>query len=59
MKAHFENDETAEIFKNGISLGAYLVGSNIEEDGEYRIVVKDKALNETTVTFALSVFILH
>lgn len=53
VKAHFANDETAEIFKNGTSLGAYLVGSNVEEDGEYRIVVKDKALNETTVTFTV------
>ncbi len=53
VKAHFANDETAEIFKNGNLLGAYLVGSNVEEDGEYRIVVKDKALNETTVTFTV------
>ena len=53
VKAHFANDETAEIFKNGTSLGAYLVGSKVEEDGEYRIVVKDKALNETTVTFTV------
>lgn len=53
VKAHFANDETAEIFKNGTSLGSYLVGSKVEEDGAYRIVVKDKALNETTVTFTV------
>ena len=53
VKAHFANDETAEIFKDGKSLGAYLGGSNVQEDGVYRIVVKDKALNETAVTFTI------
>ena len=53
VKAHFANDETAEIFKDGKLLGAYLGGSNVQEDGVYRIVVKDKALNETAVTFTI------
>ena len=53
VKAHFAKDETAEIFKDGKSLGSYMVGSNVEEDGEYRIVVKDKANNETAVTFTI------
>ena len=53
VKAHFAKDETAEIFKDGKLLGSYLGGSNIQEDGEYRIVVKDKALNETAVTFTI------
>ena len=53
VKAHFANDETAEIFKDGKLLGSYLGSSNIQEDGVYRIVVKDKALNETAVTFTI------
>ncbi len=53
VKAHFAKDETAQIFKDGKLLGLYLGGSNIQEDGVYRIVVKDKALNETAVTFTI------
>ncbi len=53
VKAYFADDETAEIFKNGKSLGSYLGGSNVTEDGEYRILVKDRANNETAVTFTI------
>ena len=57
VKAHFANDETAEIFKDGKLLGAYLGGSNVQEDGAYRIVVKDKALNEIDVTFTIDTMV--
>ena len=53
VKAHFADDEIAVIYKDGSLLGAYMVGTNVGENGKYRIVVKDRALNETTVTFTI------
>ena len=53
VKAHFAEDEIAVIYKDGSLLGAYMVGTNVGENGQYRIVVKDRALNETTVTFTI------
>ena len=53
VKAHFADDEIAVIYKDERLLGAYMVGTNVGENGKYRIVVKDRALNETTVTFTI------
>jgi hypothetical protein len=53
VKAHFADDEIAVIYKDGSLLGAYMVGTNVGENGKYRIVVKDRALNETAVTFII------
>ena len=45
VKAHFAKDETAEVFKDGKLLVSYMGGSNVQKDGVYRIVIKDKVLN--------------
>ena len=44
---------TAELFKDGNSLGAYLSGTVIAEDGSYKIVVTDLAQNTTEVEFTV------
>ena len=42
VKAHLAKDETAEVFKDGKLLVSYMGGSNVQKDGVYRIVIKDK-----------------
>lgn len=53
VSASFEDGATAELFKNGESLGSYLGGTKVTEDGVYRLVVKDKADNESAVEFTI------
>lgn len=49
----FEEEGNAELFRNGTSLGEYLSGSIVSTDGEYRVVVRDCAGNETVVAFGI------
>ena len=44
---------TAELFRDGKSLGAYVSGTVIAENGAYRIVVTDLAQNTTEVVFTV------
>ena len=44
---------TVELFKDGNSLGAYVSGTVIAEDGAYRIVVTDLAQNTTEAEFTV------
>ena len=44
---------TAELFKDGESLGEYISGDIITENGAYRVVVIDLALNKTEVSFTI------
>lgn len=44
---------TAELFRDGNSLGAYVSGTVIAEDGSYKIVVTDLAQNTTEVEFTV------
>ena len=53
VSASFEDGATVELFKNGESLNSYLGGTKVTEDGAYRLVVKDKAGNESAVEFII------
>ena len=44
---------TVELFRDGNSLGAYVSGTVIAEDGAYRIVVTDLAQNTTEAEFTV------
>ena len=44
---------TAELFRDGKSLGAYVSGTVIAEDGSYKIVVTDLAQNTTEAEFTV------
>ena len=44
---------TAELFRDGNSLGAYVSGTAIAEDGSYKIVVTDLAQNTTEAEFTV------
>ena len=48
-----EDNLTAEIFKNGKSLGEYTSGNPVSADGIYRIVVSDLAGNKVEVEFTI------
>ncbi len=48
-----EENLTAELFKNGKSLGEYTSGNPISADGQYRVVVRDLAGNEVSVEFTI------
>lgn len=48
-----EEGLATELFKNGESLGAYVSGTVISEDGEYRLVVKDFAENQVEIIFII------
>ena len=48
-----EENLTAEIFKNGKSLGEYTSGNPVSADGIYRIVVSDLAGNKVEVEFTI------
>lgn len=48
-----EENLTAELFKNGKSLGEYTSGNPISADGQYRIRVCDVAGNEVSVEFTI------
>ena len=48
-----EENLTAELFKNGKSLGAYTSGNPVSADGLYRIVVSDRAGNSVEVEFTI------
>lgn len=48
-----EENLTAELFKNGKSLGAYTSGNPVSADGIYRIVVSDLAGNKVEVEFTI------
>jgi hypothetical protein len=41
------------VYKHGILIGAYKSGTEITEDGEYKIVLTDRAGNATEYTFAI------
>lgn len=54
VSAAFEGEGiTAELFRDGKSLGAYVSGTVIAEDGSYKIVVTDLAQNTTEVEFTV------
>lgn len=54
VSAAFEGEGiTAELFRDGNSLGAYVSGTVIAEDGSYKIVVTDLAQNTTEVEFTV------
>ena len=54
VSATFEDEGvTAELFKDGKSLGAYVSGTVIAVDGAYKIVVTDLAQNKTEVEFSI------
>ena len=42
-----------ELFKNGVSLGAYVPGTVITESGSYVLVVKDLADNKVEIAFVI------
>ena len=44
---------TAELFKDGKSLGAYVSGTILTDEGAYRLVVTDLAQNKTEVEFTI------
>lgn len=48
-----EENLTAELFKNGKSLGEYTSGNPISADGQYRVLVRDLANNEVSVEFTI------
>ncbi len=48
-----EENLTAELFKNGQSLGEYVSGNPISADGRYRVRVCDVAGNEVSVEFTI------
>ena len=48
-----EENLTAELFKNGKSLGEYTSGNPVSADGIYRIVVSDRAGNSVEVEFTI------
>lgn len=52
-----EEDLTAEIFKDGESMGEYKSETVITESGDYTIVVTDLAGNETEVQFVIDKFV--
>ena len=54
VNAVFEGEGvTAELFRDGNSLGAYVSGTVIAEDGAYKIVVTDLAQNKIAVEFCI------
>lgn len=54
VSAVFEGEGvTAELFKDGKSLGAYAPGTVIAEDGAYKIIVTDLAQNKTEAAFTI------
>lgn len=54
VSAVFEGEGvTAELFRDGKSLGAYMSGTVIAEDGSYKIVVTDLAQNTTEAEFTV------
>lgn len=58
VKVIFTEDAlTAELFKDGISLGVYLSDTAITESGSYALVVRDLAGNKTEVTFGIDKFV--
>ena len=48
-----EENLTAELFKDGKSLGEYVSGNPISADGQYRVRVADQAGNEVSVEFTI------
>ena len=48
-----EENLTAELFKDGKSLGEYVSGNPISADGQYRVRVSDQAGNEVSVEFTI------
>lgn len=48
---------TAELFKDGYSLGAYVSDTVISESGSYTLVVTDLANNKTEVSFEIDKFV--
>ena len=54
VSAAFEGEGvSAELFRDGKSLGAYVSGTIVAEDGSYKIVVTDLAQNKTEVEFSI------
>ncbi len=48
-----EENLTGVLYKDGEEIGAYVSDTVIEEDGAYTLIVKDKANNETEVSFTI------
>ncbi len=48
-----EENLTAELVKNGKSLGDYVSGTPVSADGSYRIIVSDRANNKVEVEFTI------
>lgn len=58
VKVIFTEDAlTAELFKDGSSLGVYLSDTAITESGSYALVVRDLAGNKTEVTFGIDKYV--
>ena len=58
VKVIFTEDTlTAELFKDGSSLGVYLSDTAITESGSYALVVRDLAGNKTEVTFGIDKYV--
>lgn len=54
VKVNFtEESLSAELFKDGVSVGAYVSGTAVTESGDYKVVVTDLANNTTEVTFGI------
>ncbi len=54
VKAVFtEKDVTSELFRDGVSLGAYTPGTLITDSGEYVLIVSDPAGNKTQTAFTI------
>lgn len=54
-----EENLTAELFKNGRSLGDYVSGTPVSADGAYRILVSDRAENKVEVEFTIDKTVDH
>ncbi len=48
-----EKSLTAELFKDGVSVGEYVSGTAITDSADYKVVVTDLANNSTEVTFRI------
>ena len=56
-KAKDDNLKTVELYKEGNKVNTYKNGDKITEKGNYKIVAKDSAGNETTVSFKIVSYI--
>lgn len=58
VKVNFaEESLSAELFKDGVSVGEYVSGTAVTESAEYKIIVTDLANNSTEVNFIIDKFV--